>query len=93
MMSETVTQTEVLLTAKDLREALSSVRGRPVPPRTLQYWRSQLGISPNPCGLYEQSDLESLIGLVHALARGWNSFQYVDLLRAMQTQCVGNDSQ
>ena len=42
MMSETLTQSEVLLTAKELREALSSVRGRPVPPRTLQYWRSLL---------------------------------------------------
>jgi len=81
VMAKTQAQTEILLRAKDLRIALSGVRGKPVPDRTLRYWRSQLGISPDSMGFYQQSQLEVLIGLVKALKQGLNTFQYFELLR------------
>ena len=80
-MATTQTQSEVLLRAKDLRMVLSDVRGKPVPDRTLRYWRSQLGIKPDEMGFYQQSQLEVLIGLVKALNQGLNTFQYFQLLQ------------
>lgn len=80
-MATTQPQSEVLLRAKDLRLALSDVRGKPVPDRTLRYWRSQLGIKPDSMGFYQQSELEALIGLVKALNQGLNTIQYFQLLR------------
>ncbi len=80
VMATTQTQSEVLLRTRDLRIVLSEVRGKPVPDRTLRYWRSQLGIQPDEMGFYQQSQLDVLIGLVKALNQGLNTFQYFQLL-------------
>lgn len=80
-MAETFVRGEILLKPKDLRNILEQVRGKSVPERTLRFWRSQLGISPNSVGFYEQEDLDALIGLVNALNRGWTIAQYFCSLR------------
>lgn len=53
--------------ASELRAHLADVRGRPVPPRTLRYWRQHLAIVPNQNGRYEQSDLDILSALILAI--------------------------
>ena len=79
----TATDTGVY-TAADLRHLLARVRGYPVPPVTLKYWRKQVGISPDCCNLYFESDLELLRALVRWLARGGTIRQFMSKVKEAQ---------
>jgi hypothetical protein len=65
-----------LYTARELRLTLARYRQRSVPPRTLRWWRSQLGITPDEQGFYTEEDLAILIQLVRWLSRGGTVNQF-----------------
>lgn len=56
-------------TVPELRWRLSRARGKRVPPSTLDRWLSELCMEPNEYGLYDDSDLATLISLVLFLKR------------------------
>jgi DNA-binding transcriptional MerR regulator len=68
--------TAAVYSASDLREKLHRIRGKPVPPDTLKYWRQRLGITPDRNRLYTHQELDVLRGLVMALKAGKSIEQY-----------------
>lgn len=67
-------------TFEDLRLELQRIRGR-MPPRTLYFWISRLGIIPNDRGFYEASDLEILKRLNRFLKRVPNIDKFKQILK------------
>lgn len=77
--------TAAVYSASDLREKLHRIRGKPVPPDTLKYWRQRLGITPDRNRLYTHQELDVLRGLVMALNRGKSIEQYKRFLQERMT--------
>jgi hypothetical protein len=74
-------ETQVLYRTRDLKQILADVRGKPVPDRTLRWWRNTLGIEPGYCNTYDSSDLAILISLVQWLNKGGTIAAFKDQLK------------
>lgn len=68
-------------TARELRLILTRYRQKSVPPRTLRWWRNQVGIVPSESNTYDTRDLQILIRLVRWISRGGTIEGFKSLLR------------
>lgn len=74
-------------TARELRIILSRHRQKPVPSRTLRWWRNQIGIVPTEQNTYDDRDLQILIRLVRWISRGGTIASFKSLLKKEIEQC------
>ena len=72
---------QILYSTRDLREILAVSRGKPVPDRTLRWWRNTLGIEPGYCNSYDSNDLAILINLIEWLNQGGTIAAFKDQLK------------
>lgn len=66
------------LTTYQLRQFVSSIKERLVPPATLRTWRYRIGISPDQDGLYTLEDLSLLARYLEAQAEGRTTAQFLN---------------
>jgi hypothetical protein len=86
-MQATVDRVGAMLNSRELAIVFAKHRGKPVPDRTLRFWRNELCIRPTDGCLYNREALKTLIRLVY-----WLKSSTIDITRRWKEHVSGYGS-